>query len=148
MKREKVNRASSVAGSEIDYGVENTPARPGSSKSRSSARPGSAKGYSKKSLQDKSATARSAASSNARKVPPSIITRAGNIITNVKKLVEGMAVHFQTRPLFILQFLAFLIGFLVVLSRRDVKDRLKRILGGGWQKVRQTAGMGVKVSYI
>ncbi|KAH7348345.1 peroxin 26 [Rhexocercosporidium sp. MPI-PUGE-AT-0058] len=156
LKRDRAHRSSgSVAGgSEIDYGVENTPARPGSSKSRSSARggSGSAKGSSsKKSQQDKpSPTARSgaASSSNARKVPPSILTRAGNVLGNVKKLVEGMAVHFQTRPLFILQFLAFLIGFLVVLSRRDVKERLKRILGGGWMKVRQTAGMGVKVSYI
>ncbi|KAH9210740.1 hypothetical protein DL95DRAFT_342609 [Leptodontidium sp. 2 PMI_412] len=152
LKRDKARRTSSVAGSsEVDYGVENNPARPGSSKSRSSARggPGSAKGSSSKRSQDKSSpTARSAAASNARKVPPSILTRAGNVLGNVKKLVEGMAVHFQTRPLFILQFLAFLIGFLVVLSRRDVKERLKRILGGGWQKVKQTAGMGVKVSYI
>ena len=77
-----------------------------------------------------------------------MLTRASNVLGNVKRLVEGMAVHFQTRPLFILQFLAFLIGFLVVLSRRDVKERLRRILGGGWDKVKRTAGMGVKVSYI
>ncbi|KAL2064444.1 hypothetical protein VTL71DRAFT_4938 [Oculimacula yallundae] len=152
--RAEVRRGGSVAGgSEVDYGVENTPARPGSSKSRSSARSASGKASSsKKSPRDgdkTSSASRSPASKPiARKLPPTILTRASNVLGNVKKLVEGMAVHFQTRPLFILQFLAFLIGFLAVISRRDVKERLRRIVGGGWAKVRQTAGMGVKVSYI
>jgi hypothetical protein len=50
--------------------------------------------------------------------------------------------------MFLLQMLAFLVGFLTVFTRRDVKERIKRIVGNGWTKVRQTAGMGVKVSYI
>ncbi|KAH7419619.1 peroxin 26 [Cadophora sp. MPI-SDFR-AT-0126] len=154
LKREKPRPRSVAGGSEVDYGVEDTPPRPGSSKSRSSARggSGSAKGSSKKNYDrshpSSSPTARSSAASNARKVPPTILTRASNVLGNVKKLLEGMAVHFQTRPLFILQFLAFLVGFLVVLSRRDVKERLRRLLGGSWDKVKRTAGMGVKVSYI
>ncbi|CZT07487.1 hypothetical protein WAI453_013646 [Rhynchosporium graminicola] len=153
----KSRSGGSVAGgSEVDYGVENTP-RPGSSKSRSSARghgsiSGKASSPSNKKLhQDRdetTSTARPSAASNARKISPTILTRASNVLGNVKKLVEGMAVNFQARPLFILQSLAFLIGFLAVISRRDVKERLRRTLAGGWTKVRQTAGMGVKVSYI
>ena len=50
--------------------------------------------------------------------------------------------------MFLLQLLAFIVGLLVVISRKDVKDRVRRLLAQGWGKVRQTAGMGVKVSYI
>ncbi len=82
------------------------------------------------------------------KVPPTLLARAGNIISNLRKLVEAMAGNFKTRPMFLLQMLAFLVGFLTVFTRRDVKERIKRIVGNGWTKVRQTAGMGVKVSYI
>jgi len=44
--------------------------------------------------------------------------------------------------------LAFIIGMLVVLGRRDLREKVRRVLGQGWGKVMQTAGMGVKVSYI
>jgi len=47
-----------------------------------------------------------------------------------------------------MQMLAFVVGILVLLSRRDIKERVKMIVAKGWGKVRQTAGMGVKVSYI
>jgi hypothetical protein len=59
-----------------------------------------------------------------------------------------MAGGFKTRPMLLMQMLAFVVGILVLLSRREVKERVKMILGKGWLKVRQTAGMGVKVSYI
>jgi hypothetical protein len=81
-------------------------------------------------------------------VTPTILTRATNIVTNMRKLLEALAGNFKTRPMFLLQMLAFMVGFLIILSRRGTKDRIKRVLGSGWTKVRQTAGMGVKVSYI
>lgn len=146
-EEERLKRDKARAGSEIDYGVEDTPARPGSSRSKSSAKAASIKGSShKKSASDSSPTARSAAP--AKKVPPTLMTRAGNIISNIMRLVEEMTKNFKTKPMFLLQFLAFIIGLLAILSRRDVKERIKRIMGGAWGKVRQTAGMGVKVSYI
>ncbi|KAE8454124.1 hypothetical protein EG329_005048 [Mollisiaceae sp. DMI_Dod_QoI] len=146
-EEERVKRDKARGGSEVDYGVEDTPARPGSSRSKSSVKAGSAKGSShKKSASSSSPTARSAAP--AKKVPPTLITRAGNVVSNIMKLVEDMAKNFKTRPMFLLQFLAFIIGLLAILSRRDVKERIKRIMSGAWGKVRQTAGMGVKVSYI
>ncbi len=130
-----------AGGSEVDYGVEDTP-RPSSRSSKASAKAST----SKKSLPTSSPKSRSAIPS--KKAPPNLITRAGNVISNVRKLVESMAGNFKTRPLLLLQMLAFIVGLLVVLSRREVKERLKRILGGSWTKVKQTAGMGVKVSYI
>jgi len=141
---EKERRNRDRGGGEVDYGVEETSPptpRPGSSKSRSSA---NGRPITKKS--NLSPTARSAVP--AKKAPPTLVTRAGNIISNMRKVLEDMAVNFQTRPLFLLQMLAFVIGLVAVLSRKDVKDRLKKIVYSGWMKVRSTAGMGVKVSYI
>jgi len=145
-REEEARNKRSEKGSEIDYGVEDSPPRPGSSKSRSSVKGGSAKGG--RSLPSSSPTARSSVPAKNVKVPPSLLTRAGNVVTNVRKLVESMAGSFKTRPMLLMQMLAFIVGILVLLSRRDVKERVKSILGKGWGKVRQTAGMGVKVSYI
>jgi hypothetical protein len=133
-------------GSEIDYGVEDSPPRPGSSHKARSAKGGSVKGS--RSIPSSSPTARSSAPAKNVKVPPTLIARAGNVVANLRKLVEGMAGGFQTRPMLLMQIVAFLVGILVLLSRRDVKERVKSILGKGWGKVRATAGMGVKVSYI
>jgi hypothetical protein len=145
-REEEARNRRSEKGSEIDYGVEDSPPRPGSSKSRSSVKGGSAKGG--RSLPSSSPTARSSVPAKNVKVPPSLLTRAGNVVMNVRKLVESMAGSFKTRPMLLMQMLAFIVGILVLLSRRDVKERVKSILGKGWGKVRQTAGMGVKVSYI
>jgi len=42
----------------------------------------------------------------------------------------------------------FVFAFLVMVARKDVRDRVRRVLEQGLEKVRRTAGMGVKVSYI
>jgi len=70
------------------------------------------------------------------------------VISSLRKLVEGMATHFQTNPMVLLRMLTFILGILAIVSRRDVRERIRRVIGTGWGKVRQTAGMGVKVSYI
>jgi hypothetical protein len=59
-----------------------------------------------------------------------------------------MAGSFKTRPMFLLQMLAFIIGLLVVISRKEVKDRVKKIIGQAWGKISGTVKMGGKVSYI
>lgn len=144
-EEERLKRDRKSAGSEVDYGVEDTPARPGSSRSKSSAKSTTSKAVQNQNLNPNS---KKSPASTARKVPPTLLTRAGNIVTNVRKLVESLAGNFKTRPMFLLQMLAFLVGFLILLSRRDVKERIKRVVGNAWGKVRATAGMGVKVSYI
>jgi hypothetical protein len=74
--------------------------------------------------------------------------RAGAIIANLRKLLDAMAAHLKANPMVLLRTLAFIVALLLVLSRRDIKERLKSIMAKGWGKVRATAGMGVKVSYI
>ncbi|CAL3968644.1 hypothetical protein PZA11_004658 [Diplocarpon coronariae] len=145
-EKEQTLKRSSVAGSEVDYGVDEKPARPGSAKSRSSAP--SVKGPNHINHNEKLKPAPSSRTSPAAKLPPSILARAGNIISNIRKLMEGVAGNFKTKPLFLLQFTAFLIGVLIITGRRDIKERLGRLLGGAWGKVRGTVKMGGKVSYI
>lgn len=48
----------------------------------------------------------------------------------------------------LLRMLVFVVGMLTVLGRRDVRERVRRVLGRGWGRVVETAGMGVKVSYL
>ena len=149
-EEERLKRDRKPAGSEIDYGVENTPARPSSSRSKSSA---TGKASSIKSSSNSKKGSQPSASPTARSSVPAktrltLLARAGNVIMNMRKVIESLAGNFKTRPMFLMQMLAFMIGFLIVLTRRDVKDRIKRMVANSWTKVRQTAGMGVKVSYI
>lgn len=46
------------------------------------------------------------------------------------------------------RLLIFFFAFLILASRRDIRVRLRRALADGWDKVRRTVGMGVKVSYV
>lgn len=130
-----MNKSVGSRSSEVDYGVED--ARPASSSKARSSKASSIKG-------GKSPTSRSE-KPIARKAPPGVMERAGTILINLRKLVEG---HMKSRPMFLMQLLAFIVGLLIVISRKDVKERIARIMALGWGKVKQTAGMGVKVSYI
>ena len=46
------------------------------------------------------------------------------------------------------RLMMFLVAFLLILARRDLRMKLKRAIDDGWMKVKQTIGMGTKVSYI
>ncbi|KAF2716782.1 hypothetical protein K431DRAFT_234628 [Polychaeton citri CBS 116435] len=48
----------------------------------------------------------------------------------------------------LLRLVMFMLAFLVILVRRDLRIKLRRVLEGTWTKIRQTIGMGVKVSYV
>lgn len=142
LKREKERKKGSATGSsEVDYGVEES-TRPGSSRSRSS------KAGPPPSKKASASTSRAKSNATPAKLPPSMLARAGTILSNVHLLLRGVAGGFQTRPWVLMQFLGFLVAFLVLISRQDVKRRLQNVLGKAWEKVRRTAGMGVKVSYI
>jgi hypothetical protein len=46
------------------------------------------------------------------------------------------------------RLLMFIFAFILLASRRDMRVRLRRALAEGWDKIRRTVGMGVKVSYV
>jgi hypothetical protein len=139
---------SNKASSEVDYGIDSS--RPNGSVN------GSTKARSVKGISKKARSTGSTASHAAR---PSISGKkavasrgpfhgALVIIANIRKLLEAMTASFKGNPMILLRTLAFIVAFLLILSRSDVRNRVKRVVGKGWDKVRATAGMGVKVSYI
>ncbi|KAL8876429.1 MAG: hypothetical protein Q9192_008866, partial [Flavoplaca navasiana] len=73
-----------------------------------------------------------------------LLARSGAVINAFQNLVSNMALSMSKNPLALLRFVLFLVALLVALSRRDVKDRVTRITGVGWEKVKRTVGMGVK----
>lgn len=129
--------------SEVDYGIEKT--RP----------QGSPKGKGAKSSDKlpngKSRTSLSSSGSkNVKKQGKAephgrqnlaVVTAVRNLFRHIIKTVSG-------NPMSIVRTLLFVIGILMAMSRQDVRDRVRRVTSGAWQKVKATAGMGVKVSYI
>lgn len=75
---------------------------------------------------------------------PSILKRGAALMDNLQRLITSLSHSAFRNPMALLRFILFLIGIVVALSRRDVKERLRQ----AWEKVQRTVGMGVKVSYI
>ncbi|KAL2753473.1 hypothetical protein ACRALDRAFT_2043877 [Sodiomyces alcalophilus JCM 7366] len=133
-------------GSEVDYGVEKTPSISGSSKgSRTNrASPGTASGppaISKGGLARP--RGKTAATSK-----PTFGSRATMVMSRLAGLMEHLGASFRTNPMLLMRLLAFVLGLLLVLGQKDIRERARRILKTGWDKIKATAGMGVKVSYI
>ncbi|OTB08421.1 hypothetical protein M426DRAFT_317041 [Hypoxylon sp. CI-4A] len=128
-------------GTEVDYGIDDSKVAPTPSpknKPRSSSN-GSALSKSSKppTAKGKKAVGR-----------PTISARAAMVLTNLRNVIERMGTSFKANPMLLMRFLAFVIGIVVMFGRRGIRERIQRILATGWNKVRSTAGMGVKVTYI
>ncbi|ERT01858.1 hypothetical protein HMPREF1624_00152 [Sporothrix schenckii ATCC 58251] len=80
--------------------------------------------------------------------PPTLGSRTAMLFANLQGFIEQLSRVFQTTPLVLLRTLFFIVALLVMLGRQGNRERIARILGGVWNKVKATAGMGVKVSYI
>lgn len=74
----------------------------------------------------------------------SMFQKAGVLLKNLGTLLVHLGHHFRNNPLYLMRTLAFVVVLLLALSNKVVKDRVRRMMN----KVRATAGMGVKVSYI
>ena len=79
---------------------------------------------------------------------PTPISQLSKLIRIVSSITSTMYTSLTRNPTQVFRTVMFLFAFLAVLARRDVRERLKRIVNTGWVKVMQTAGMGVKVSYV
>ncbi|KAI1094653.1 hypothetical protein F5B19DRAFT_444160 [Rostrohypoxylon terebratum] len=120
-------------GSEVDYGIDNSQNKPRTS-SGSSAISRAAKSSAPKG---KKAAA-----------PPSFGARAAVVIMNFRKVIEQMGATLKANPMLLMRLVAFVVSIIVMFGRKGVRERIQQILGTGWNKVKSTAGMGVKVSYI
>ena len=133
--------------SEKDYGIESpdptsTPAQPPSAPSRHISKPV----HQAPSQKPPRLPARN--TSPKKPTSTSIYKRSVATMAALRPLIFSMAQSMSKNPLSILRFVLFVMGIVIALSRRDVKDRIARITGPGWDKVKRTVGMGVKVSYI
>ncbi|EOA83496.1 uncharacterized protein SETTUDRAFT_140106 [Exserohilum turcica Et28A] len=80
--------------------------------------------------------------------PPGFYNRASTLISNLQAMISNTAQSMTANPMAFLRTLLFLIVFGLALGRRDLRERILRIIRTAWDKVRRTVGMGVKVSYI
>ena len=78
----------------------------------------------------------------------SIYKRASALFLALQTSLMELARNTTGNPMLLLRFLLFLIAFLGIVGRREVRERLTRVLAQAWEKLRRTVGMGVKVSYI
>lgn len=140
-KRLEEERAKREA-SEVDYGVEDTPSTAGSSRSRSNRKSSEA---SRNGRPPRSSLAKS----NGKAVAPMTITaRASMIMTRARAIIQELGHILNTNPAFLMRLLAFIMGFVLMMGNRAIRTRVQRVLGASWAKVKATAGMGTKVSYI
>lgn len=95
-----------------------------------------------------SSRTRSREKANAVVPATSLSARTNVLFQNMWALVEQMSAAFQASPLNMLRMLVFIVALLTMLGKRNLRERVARILGNGWSKIKGTAGMGVKVSYI
>ncbi|KAI9801092.1 MAG: hypothetical protein M1833_002960 [Piccolia ochrophora] len=132
-------------GSETDYGIEGHPNRPKQDKASQGPR------KRKDSIPNTTRPSPLSQSSRpAKKVPKSqgFVRRATNVMVNLQDVIKNMALSMNTNPMLLLRTLLFLVGLLLALSRKDIRDRVGRLTGAGWNKLKATVGMGVKVSYM
>ena len=78
----------------------------------------------------------------------SLYKRASTLLLALQTSLVEAARNLTGNPMLMLRFLLFLIAFLGIVGRREVRERLKRTIAQAWNKTRRTVGMGVKVSYI
>jgi len=92
-------------------------------------------------------------SRSARKPTPSSSQNNPAASANLLTRLTSLAHHLRHNllggsSLLSARLLMFIFAFILLASRRDMRVRLRRALAEGWDKVRRTVGMGVKVSYV
>ncbi|KAF2728719.1 hypothetical protein EJ04DRAFT_503651 [Polyplosphaeria fusca] len=80
--------------------------------------------------------------------PRSLYHRASAIMVSLQTLITSTAHSMTANPMAMFRTLLFLLAFALAFGKRDLRERIMRILRNAWEKVRRTVGMGVKVSYI
>lgn len=151
-EKERRERAKGGKATEGDFGVESTPASApatrnggsGRAKTSGASTSGGAMARPRGALPGRGA----GGGASSAVAAPTLMSRASRVLENLRVLVDEIAGAFQTNPYVLLRMLAFVIGLLLLLSRRRIRERIARVIGVSWAKVKATAGMGTKVSYI
>lgn len=140
--------------SEVDQNVEKKHSRRGS-KGRNSKSADRQAGSSSSSKAGTSSgrTAFSPPSGSSKNVkkpekPESRARQSRAVVTVLRNLIQYFSRMVSGNPLSLARLMLFVLGIVMALSRQDVRERIRRVTGSGWDKVKGTIGMGVKVSYI
>ncbi|KAI7513989.1 hypothetical protein KC347_g997 [Hortaea werneckii] len=80
--------------------------------------------------------------------PMTFYRRASSALHNFQSMVLDASRGVRSGNFNVFRLVMFMLAFLVLVARRDLRDRLRRAIEEGWSKVKRTVGMGVKVSYI
>lgn len=80
--------------------------------------------------------------------PPGLYNRATSMFAAVQALIANTAHQMTANPMALFRTFLFLLALALAMGRRDIRDRIMRVLRNAVDKVRRTIGMGVKVSYI
>lgn len=124
-------------GSEVDYGIEKTPSTSSGSSKPRRPRTGS------------SAVSKSRPAPGKKPTGPLTLTaRASMILSNLRQVLAQLSGQLTTNPMFLMRFIAFIVGLVAMFGNQRIRERITRVLGTGWTKIKATAGMGVKVSYV
>ncbi|KAF4987933.1 hypothetical protein FGRMN_10065 [Fusarium graminum] len=134
-------------GSEVDYGVDDTASHNGSTRPRKTRTTSSSSSRQSKS-QGAAGQATSKANGKAVSRAPTFTSRASMVIANLRTVIEQIGSSLNANPMLLVKFMAFIMGLLLMLGNTNLRERVRRILAVFWTKVKGTAGMGVKVSYI
>ena len=86
--------------------------------------------------------------SRPRPPPQTLYLRASSALHDLQSAILSASRTMTGSNTALLRLLMFIAAFLTLMARRDLRVRLRRVLEGGWAKVKGTVGMGVKVSYI
>ena len=70
------------------------------------------------------------------------------LVRVLQRIVLNFAKSTSRSPAALGRTILFLIAIVVALNKHDIRNRVQNIIGSAWQKLRRTAGMGIKVSYI
>ncbi|KAM0334334.1 hypothetical protein ACHAQA_001359 [Verticillium albo-atrum] len=130
-------------GSEVDYGIEKTPSHAGSGRGTRSGR-----------TQSGSSGPSNSRGGTARPKPKSVVpapgfgARATMVVSRLAGMIEQLGASFKANPMLLMRLIAFVVGLLLMFGQKNIRERLQRVLGNSWNKIKATAGMGVKVSYI
>lgn len=87
-------------------------------------------------------------STRVSKPPTNFISRASSAIGSLQQMVLQASRNVAGNNLALARFLMFLIAFVLLIARRDLRDKVRRALERAMGKVKETVGMGTKVSYI
>lgn len=140
-------------GSEVDYGIDKSlPNGVSKSRNQKSSPSGKQTGSGSRTVSGRAQLSPPPPepSKSVKKVDRknSVTGQVRSLASMLQNVIKNMASSVSSNPMSYLRTMLFIMGIVIALSRKNVRERIRRVTGAGWEKVKQTAGMGVKVSYI